>query len=135
MEDQATEEVAEAPATELAPQEERTMAMLCHLSSLAGLIIPVPFANIIAPLIFWLINKDKMPFVDEQGTRWIVDYKSTPHDKGDVAKFAQEQVALRHRPQLQKYGELFQALDARPIKLAVYFPLLQQLVVWPFEVD
>jgi ATP-dependent exoDNAse (exonuclease V) beta subunit len=74
-------------------------------------------------------------FVDEQGTRWIVDYKSTPHDKGDVAKFAQEQVALRHRPQLQKYGELFQALDARPIKLAVYFPLLQQLVVWPFKAN
>ena len=74
-------------------------------------------------------------FIDEQGTRWIVDYKSTPHDKGDVAEFAKEQVASRHRPQLEKYGALFYALDARPIKLAVYFPLLKQLIVWPFQAD
>ena len=72
-------------------------------------------------------------FVDNEGTRWIVDYKSTPHDKGDVALFAKEQVATRHRPQLEKYGALFQQLDARPIKLAVYFPLLKQLIVWPYQ--
>ena len=71
-------------------------------------------------------------FVDEQGTRWIVDYKSTPHDKGNVAEFAKEQVASRHRLQLEKYGALFHELESRPINLAVYFPLLKQLIVWPF---
>jgi hypothetical protein len=63
--EETTTPVEETTSTGLAPQEERTMAMLCHLSSLAGFIIP--FGNIVGPLIFWLINKDKMPFVDEQG--------------------------------------------------------------------
>ncbi|MEO1235173.1 MAG: DUF4870 domain-containing protein [Planctomycetota bacterium] len=47
------------------PQEERTWAMLSHLSALAGYVIP--FGSIIGPLVVWLIKKDTMPFVDEQG--------------------------------------------------------------------
>ncbi|MHC5034016.1 MAG: DUF4870 domain-containing protein [Planctomycetota bacterium] len=43
-----------------------TWGMLCHLSALSGF-IGVPFGNIIGPLVFWLIKKDEMPFVDEQG--------------------------------------------------------------------
>ena len=39
--------------------------MLCHLSALAGYIIPI--GNIIGPLVVWLIKKDQMPFVDDQG--------------------------------------------------------------------
>lgn len=74
-------------------------------------------------------------FVDENGVRWIIDYKSTPHDRGDVARFAKEQVAQRHRPQLEKYGALLQQLDSRPIKLAVYFPLLKQLIAWPYSAN
>lgn len=56
------------PATpgESAPQEQRTMGMLCHLLALSG-VIGIPFANIIGPLIIWLIKKDEMPFVDDQG--------------------------------------------------------------------
>lgn len=65
MEDQTTEQATDTPTAGPAPQEQRMMAMLCHLSSLAGFIIP--FGNIVGPLIFWLINKDKMPFVDDQG--------------------------------------------------------------------
>jgi hypothetical protein len=39
--------------------------MLCHLSALAGLLIPT--ANIIGPLVVWLVKKDEMPLVDDQG--------------------------------------------------------------------
>jgi uncharacterized protein len=39
--------------------------MLAHISSLAGFIIP--FGNIIGPLIIWLVKKDTMPFVNDQG--------------------------------------------------------------------
>lgn len=46
-------------------KEEKTMGMLCHLTALAGLVIP--FGNIIGPLIVWLLKKDTMPFVEEQG--------------------------------------------------------------------
>ncbi len=55
---------ATAPATDV-PAEERTMGMLCHISAFAGYL--VPFGNIIAPLVIWLIQKEKMKFVDEQG--------------------------------------------------------------------
>lgn len=47
-------------------QNANTWAMFCHLSALA-LFIGVPFGNIIAPLIIWLIKKDEFAFVDEQG--------------------------------------------------------------------
>jgi hypothetical protein len=46
-------------------KEERSMAMLCHLLGLIGGLIPP--ANIIAPLIIWLVKKDQMPFVNDQG--------------------------------------------------------------------
>lgn len=41
------------------------MALFCHLGGLAGYVIPV--GNIILPLILWQVNKDKMPFVNDQG--------------------------------------------------------------------
>lgn len=46
-------------------QEQKTWGMIAHLSSLAGLIIPL--GNVIGPLIVWLVKKDTMPFVDDQG--------------------------------------------------------------------
>lgn len=45
--------------------EAKTFGMLCHLSAIAGFMIP--FGNIIGPLVFWMIKKDQYPFVDDQG--------------------------------------------------------------------
>ncbi|MDX2227092.1 MAG: DUF4870 domain-containing protein [Verrucomicrobiae bacterium] len=42
------------------------MGMLCHLLALTSL-VGVPFGNIIGPLVIWLIKKNEMPFVDDQG--------------------------------------------------------------------
>lgn len=41
------------------PNDARTMAVLAHLSSLAGLFFTATFMNFVGPLIFWLIYKDK----------------------------------------------------------------------------
>ena len=46
-------------------KDDRTWAMLCHLSGLAGYVIP--FGNILGPLIIWLIKRDQSWFVDDQG--------------------------------------------------------------------
>lgn len=46
-------------------QEERNMALLCHLSALAMFIIP--FGNIIGPLIVWLVKKESSVIVDVEG--------------------------------------------------------------------
>ena len=40
--------------------------MACHLSALAGIVLP-SFGHILGPLIVWLVKKDTMPFVDDQG--------------------------------------------------------------------
>lgn len=49
--------------------QERTWALIAHLSALAGFI--VPFGHIIGPLVVWLIKKDESPFVDDQGKEAI----------------------------------------------------------------
>lgn len=46
-------------------KEQRTWAMACHLSALTAIFSG--FGMIIGPLVVWLIKKDEMPFVDEQG--------------------------------------------------------------------
>lgn len=51
----------------VASKEQRTWAMLCHLSALAGFIIPM--GSIIGPLIVWLVKKEEMPLVAEHGLK------------------------------------------------------------------
>lgn len=46
-------------------KEERTWAMVAHLSAFAIYFSGV--GHIVGPLIIWLIKKDQMPFVDDQG--------------------------------------------------------------------
>jgi uncharacterized Tic20 family protein len=46
-------------------QDARTWAMFCHLGAFAGYIIP--FGNIFAPLVIWLIKRDESPLVADQG--------------------------------------------------------------------
>lgn len=54
-----------APGGAAITQDEKTWGMLAHLAAFAGYL--VPFGNIIGPLVIWLIQKDKMPFVNDQG--------------------------------------------------------------------
>lgn len=72
-------------------------------------------------------------FVDQHDVRWIIDYKSTPTNNKDVYNFARDQVETRHKSQLQRYGALMYQIDKRRIQLAVYFPLLKQLISWPYQ--
>lgn len=50
-------------------RDENLWAMLCHISVFAGFLMP--FGNIIAPLIIWLIKKDEYPLVNDQGKEAI----------------------------------------------------------------
>ncbi|HLK20268.1 MAG TPA: UvrD-helicase domain-containing protein [Bryobacteraceae bacterium] len=62
-------------------------------------------------------------FVDESGVRWIIDYKTGTHEGGGLEKFL-DQEQERYREQLERYARLMTQRDARPIRLALYFPLL-----------
>ena len=68
-------------------------------------------------------------FVDADGTRWIVDYKTGAHAGGDVEAFLDRE-RDRYRPQLERYAQLMRGLDARPIRLGLYFPLLNGWREW-----
>jgi uncharacterized Tic20 family protein len=46
-------------------KQSRMWGMLCHLSALAGLVIP--FGNVLGPLVVWLTKKNEFSFVDDQG--------------------------------------------------------------------
>lgn len=46
-------------------KDAKMWGMFCHLGSLVGLVVPGGF--FIGPLVVWLIKKNDMPFVDDQG--------------------------------------------------------------------
>jgi len=46
-------------------KDERMWGMLCHLGALAGFAFPL--GNVIVPLVIWMIKKEEMPFVEDQG--------------------------------------------------------------------
>jgi len=61
-----TKPVAERePAVHNDNKDERMWAMLCHLSALAGYVIPL--GNIFGPLIVWIMKRDEYPLVEDQG--------------------------------------------------------------------
>ena len=68
-------------------------------------------------------------FVDGDGTRWIVDYKTGTHEGADVNAFLDREQE-RYREQLEQYAALMREMDSRPIWLGLYFPLLNGWREW-----
>jgi ATP-dependent exoDNAse (exonuclease V) beta subunit len=62
---------------------------------------------------------------------WIVDYKTTSHGgghgSGSLANFLEKERA-RHAPQLEAYAA--QVASERPVRLALYYPMLPELIWW-----
>ncbi len=71
-------------------------------------------------------------FVDEQQQRWIIDYKITLNANTDHADFL-AQAAHQHRAQLEAYAQAMQALDARSIRLGLYFPTFAGWYEWEYS--
>jgi len=70
MSDNASVPPAQPPPNPPAPPagnegQARTWNMLCHLSALAGYVIP--FGNVLGPLLVWQIKKNEFPSVEEHG--------------------------------------------------------------------
>ena len=58
------------------------------------------------------------------GRRYIIDFKTGAHLGGDPATFLAREFE-RYRPQLQRYARIVRALDARPVRIALYHPLVE----------
>jgi ATP-dependent exoDNAse (exonuclease V) beta subunit len=63
-------------------------------------------------------------FIDN-GVRWIVDYKIAETDSADVEAWLDAE-AERYRSQMEDYATLMRRLETRPLKLILYYPLLQR---------
>lgn len=77
-------------------------------------------------------------FVDDQNTRWIVDYKSSKPQDEDIEGFLAEESA-RYREQLSGYARLMHRLDgsrgaSRTVRCALYFTALARFHEVPVSV-
>ena len=65
--------------------------------------------------------------IDDDGTHWVVDYKTSTHEGGNLAAFLEAEIE-RYRPQLAKYAEIYRNYAAVDCRCALYFPLLREFV-------
>ncbi|MBT8141234.1 MAG: UvrD-helicase domain-containing protein [Gammaproteobacteria bacterium] len=70
-------------------------------------------------------------FVTSDGTRWIIDYKTSNHLGGNLNAFLDNELE-RYKSQLENYANLISGFDTRPIKLGLYFPLVQGWREWDY---
>jgi ATP-dependent exoDNAse (exonuclease V) beta subunit len=61
-------------------------------------------------------------FVDGDGVRWIVDFKTSLHRGTDLERFLDNEVE-RHREQLERYARIWMKIEQRPVRLGLYWPL------------
>lgn len=66
---------------------------------------------------------------EEDGIRWIVDYKTAGHEGLQVLEDFVNAETERYLPQLRRYCDLEQQGHRKPTKCALYFPELDRLVV------
>jgi ATP-dependent exoDNAse (exonuclease V) beta subunit len=62
-------------------------------------------------------------FLDEDGNRWIVDYKTSSHTGSDLEEFLDREQE-RYRDQMERYSAIMRRTDQRPIMIGLYFPLI-----------
>ncbi len=68
-------------------------------------------------------------FVDEDGVRWVIDYKTSQHAGGSLEEFLDREVD-RYRPQLHRYAHLARKLGPERVRVGLYFPLMRAWREW-----
>jgi ATP-dependent exoDNAse (exonuclease V) beta subunit len=71
-------------------------------------------------------------FIDELGTRWVIDYKTSQHEGADLSEFLDREVQ-RYTPQMQRYARLGRLLGPQPLRVGLYFPLMRAWREWQPE--
>ena len=67
----------------------------------------------------------------ENGVRWIIDFKTSAHEGGSLRAFLDEQ-QRRYRDQMERYARILAPLG-EPVRLGLYFPLLDEWREWAPE--
>lgn len=72
-------------------------------------------------------------FIDEQGVRWVIDYKTSHHGGGNLEEFLAREVE-RYAPQLHRYAQVARRLGPELVRVGLYFPLLGAWREWEPEI-
>jgi ATP-dependent helicase/nuclease subunit A len=67
--------------------------------------------------------------IDEQGVRWLIDFKTGTPRQGQSQESFIETMKARYRGQLENYHSLFAAMEENPIKMALLLTGINQLAV------
>lgn len=65
-------------------------------------------------------------FVDQDGSRWIIDFKSSRHEQAQDLEQFMRQEKERYRLKMERYAKVVAKLDGRPVRKALYYPILQR---------
>jgi len=65
-------------------------------------------------------------------TRWIIDYKTSQMKNDETLESFLDIAKQRHQQQLENYADALSKLDDKPIKLGLYFPLLDAWIQWDY---
>ena len=68
-------------------------------------------------------------FIDETGTRWIIDYKTNTLSNEQLNDFLQQQ-REKYLEKMTVYSQAMRTIDTRPIRLGLYFPVLSAWHEW-----
>ena len=69
-------------------------------------------------------------FVDRDGTRWVIDFKTSRHEGSGLETFLEQEME-RYRSQLETYVALARGLGPNPVRAGLYFPLLSAFCELP----
>jgi ATP-dependent helicase/nuclease subunit A len=76
----------------------------------------------------WRVVFDRS-FIDDEGVRWVIDYKTSQHLGSGAEQFLDREVE-RYTPQLQRYARFAKKLGPEPVRLGLYFPLMRAWREW-----
>ena len=62
-------------------------------------------------------------FIDANGVRWVIDFKTSAYERDDVEAFLKVQMDA-YRQQMEDYRAFYRQLEKRPVRIGLYFPLL-----------
>lgn len=68
-------------------------------------------------------------FIDEDGTRWIIDYKTSSHEGGNLEGFLDDGQS-RYEEQLNEYVLMPGTIGTESVRPGLYFPLMKGWREW-----
>jgi ATP-dependent exoDNAse (exonuclease V) beta subunit len=118
--DQATARVGRALRTAVSGARGRWILSSQHRAAASELALTLWDGGVFRQLIL------DRTFVAADGSRWIIDFKTSSHEGGNLDEFLRAE-SERHREQLGRYQKAMQLMGAERIRTALYFPLLEVL--------